>query len=189
MMQDALWNAANAKGLSNASAEMDMLFNADPINYNPNYQYYNEYNQDTDWLEAVKQHALASDNNFDMSGGGEKARYRFSLGYLNEEGTTKGTGLTRLTSQLRVTYNFSDRLRVHTDFSFVNTKKDANVLDNVRSMAQSSMPNKSPYWIDPTTGLPTDQYFSLNSSYEGSFTMSSNKGNHFNPVALSLIHI
>lgn len=187
MMQDALWNAANAKGLSNASAEMDMLFNADPINYNPNYQYYNEYNQDTDWLDAVKQHALTSDNNFDMSGGGEKARYRFSLGYLNEEGTTKGTGLTRLTSQLRVTYNFSDRLRVHTDFSFVNTKKDANVLDNVRSMAQTSMPNKSPYWIDPATGLPTDQYFSLNSSYEGSFSMDDkkNKGNHFNPVAMA----
>lgn len=38
MMQDALWNAANAKGLSNASAELDMLFNADPINYNPNYR-------------------------------------------------------------------------------------------------------------------------------------------------------
>lgn len=67
MMQDALWNAANAKGLTNADTEMDMLFNADPINYNPNYKYYDEYNQDTDWLEAVKQHAFISDNNFSMS--------------------------------------------------------------------------------------------------------------------------
>ena len=185
MMQDALWNAANAKGLTNASAEMDMLFSADPINYNPNYQYYNEYNQDTDWLNEVKQNALISDNNFSMSGGGEKARYRFSLGYLNDVGTTKGTGLKRLTSQLKVTYNFSDRLRVHTDFSFVNTKQDANVVTNLRSQAQSAMPNKSPYWIDPATGLATDQYFSLNSSYEGDFSLSGNSGKNFNPVAMA----
>ena len=181
MMQDAIWNAANAKGLANASDEMNLLFNADPINYNPNYQYYDEYNQDTDWLGAVKQHALISDNNFSMSGGGEKARYRFSLGYLNDVGTTKGTGLDRLSTQLKVTYNFSDRLRVHTDFSFNNTKKDENVLNNIRSEAQASMPNKSPYWIDDTTGKATNQYFSLNSDYEGEFKGSS----HYNPVAMA----
>ena len=187
MMQDALWNAANAKGLTNADTEMDMLFNADPINYNPNYKYYDEYNQDTDWLGAVKQHAFISDNNFSMSGGGEKARYRFYLGYLNEEGTTKGTGLNRINSQLKVTYNFSDRLRVHTDFTFSNMKRDDNVLNNIRSIAQASMPNKSPYWIDDVTGLPTNQYFSQNSDYEGEFTLNKDKdkGEHFNPVAMA----
>ena len=187
MMQDALWNAANAKGLTNAQTEMDLLLNADPINYNPNYQYYDEYNQDTDWLSAVKQHALISDNNLSMSGGGEKARYRFNLGYTDEQGTTKGTGFKRFNSQLKVSYYFSDRLRVHTDFSFINSKKDDNVLTNVRSVAQSAMPNKSPYWIDDATGLPTDQYFSLNSTYEGNFSYneSKNTGSNFNPVAIT----
>lgn len=189
LMQDALWNAANAKGLTNAETEMDLLFNADPINYNPNYQYYNEYNQNTDWLAAVKQHAITSDNNFSMSGGGEKARYRFSMGYLDEQGTTRGTGFNRFSSQLRVDYYFSDRLRVHTDFSFNNSKREANVLDNVRATAQSAMPNKSPYWIDSATGLATDQYFSLNSSYEGEFAYneSKNTGSNFNPVAMAAL--
>lgn len=185
MMQDALWNAANAKGVTNASAEMDMLFNAAPINYNPNYQYYDEYNQDTNWLEEVKQSAWISDNNFSMSGGGEKARYRFSLGYYDETGTTRGTGLNRLNSQLRVTYNFSDRLRVHTDFSYTNSKRDDNVISTIRSEAQRSMPNKSPYWIDDVTGLPTDQYFSLNSDYEGEFDGKKNK--NYNPVAMTAL--
>lgn len=81
LMQDELWNAANSKGISNASSEMDMLFNADEINYNKAYKYYDEYNCDTDWLDAVKQDAVITDNNFSMSGGGEKATYRFSLGY------------------------------------------------------------------------------------------------------------
>ena len=181
LMQDALWNTANAKGVTSASAEMDQLFNADEINYNPNYKYYDEYNCNTDWLETVKQNAIISDNNFSMSGGGEKARYRFSLGYYDEQGTTRGTGMSRLSTQLKVTYNFSDRLRVHTDFNFTNTKKDGNVLDNVRSVAQSKMPNLSPYWIDDATGLPTNRYFVNEDDYQGTFNGKVN----YNPLAMA----
>ena len=181
LMQDALWNTANAKGVTSASAEMNQLFNADEINYNPNYKYYDEYNCNTDWLETVKQNAIISDNNFSMSGGGEKARYRFSLGYYDEQGTTRGTGMSRLSTQLKVTYNFSDRLRVHTDFNFTNTKKDGNVLDNVRSVAQSKMPNLSPYWIDDATGLPTNRYFVNEDDYQGTFNGKTN----YNPLAMA----
>ena len=181
LMQDALWNTANARGVTSALTEMNQLFNADEINYNPNYKYYDEYNQNTDWLETVKQNAIISDNNFSMSGGGEKARYRFSLGYYDEQGTTRGTGMSRLSTQLKVTYNFSDRLRVHTDFNFTNTKKDANVLDNVRSVAQSKMPNLSPYWIDDATGLATDRYFVNEDDYQGTFNGKTN----YNPLAMA----
>ena len=125
LMQDAIWNAANAKGISNARNEMDMLFNNPEINYDPNYRYYDEYNVDTDWLEAVKQDAIITDNNFSMTGGGEKAVYKLNLGYYDEQGTTKGTGVQRLSAGMKITYNFSDRLRVRTDFSFSNTNKDA----------------------------------------------------------------
>ena len=102
-----------------------------------------------------------------MSGGGEKARYRLALGYYDEQGTTKGTGMNRLSTQMKITYNFSDRLRVHTDFSFTNTKKDANVLSSARSMAMKKMPNLSPYWIDDATGQPTDRYFTQQSDFQG----------------------
>jgi TonB-dependent SusC/RagA subfamily outer membrane receptor len=178
LMQDELWNAANAKGTTSATNEMNMLFNSNEINYNPDYKYYNEYNADTDWLETVKQNALVSDNNFAMSGGGDKAVYRLSLGYYDEQGTTRGTGLNRLSSQMKITYNFSDRLRVHTDFSFTNTKKDANVLSSARSMAMKKMPNLSPYWIDDATGQPTDRYFTQQSDFQGAYS------SNYNPVAL-----
>lgn len=178
LMQDELWNAANAKGVSNAANELNLLFNSDEINYNPAFKYYDEYNCNTDWLEAVKQDAIVTDNNFSMSGGGEKARYRFALGYYDEQGTTRGTGLGRLSTQLKVTYNFSDRLRVHTDFSFTNTSKDANALDNARSVAQTKMPNLSPYWIDDETGLATNRYFTPESDFQGGYK------NNYNPLAL-----
>ncbi|MBO4822263.1 MAG: TonB-dependent receptor [Prevotella sp.] len=187
LMQDAIWNAANAKGISNARNEMDMLFNNPEINYDPNYRYYDEYNVDTDWLEAVKQDAIITDNNFSMTGGGEKAVYKLNLGYYDEQGTTKGTGVQRLSAGMKITYNFSDRLRVRTDFSFSNTNKDANALSSVRSIAMQKMPNLSPYWIDDATKKPTDVYFSRDEDFQGSFTSSgsSSVGSaNYNPVAM-----
>ena len=178
MMQDAIWNAANAKGISNASSEMNMLFNNPEINYDPTYKYYDEYNVDTDWLDAVKQNAIITDNNLSMTGGGEKAVYKLNLGYYDEQGTTVGTGVQRLSAGMKITYNFSDRLRVRTDFSFSNTNKDANVLSNARSMAQSKMPNLSPYWIDPVTKQSTGVYFTPQEDFQGSYS------SNYNPVAM-----
>lgn len=186
MMQDAIWNAANAKGIGSATSEMDMLFNSREINYDPSYKYYDEYNVNTDWLDAVKQNAIITDNNFSMTGGGEKAVYKLNLGYYDEQGTTVGTGVKRLSAGMKITYNFSDRLRVRTDFSFSNTNKDANVLDNARAMAQQKMPNLSPYWIDDATKQSTGVYFTPQEDFQGAFTsISSNKGkDNYNPVAL-----
>ena len=178
LMQDAIWNAANAKGIGNASSEMNMLFNNPEINYDPSYRYYDEYNVDTDWLDAVKQDAIITDNNFSMTGGGEKAVYKFNLGYYDEQGTTVGTGVQRLSIGMKITYNFSDRLRVRTDFSFSNTNKDANALSSVRSMAQKKMPNLSPYWIDDQTKRPTDVYFSRDEDFQGAYD------SNYNPVAM-----
>ena len=187
LMQDAIWNAANAKGISNAANEMDMLFNNAELNYDPNFRYYDEYNVDTDWLEAVKQNAIISDNNFSMTGGGEKAVYKLNLGYYDEQGTTIGTGVQRLSAGMKITYNFSDRLRVRTDFSFSNTNKDANALSSVRNIAMQKMPNLSPYWIDDVTKQPTDVYFSRDEDFQGSFTStgsSSVSSANYNPVAM-----
>ena len=178
MMQDAIWNAANAKGIGKASNELDMLFNSAELNYDPTFRYYDEYNVDTDWLDAVKQDAIITDNNFSMTGGGEKAVYKLNLGYYDEQGTTKGTGVQRLSAGMKITYSFSDRLRVHTDFSFTNTNKDANVLDNARSMAQNKMPNLSPYWIDDVTKQSTGVYFTPESDFQGGYS------SNYNPVAL-----
>jgi TonB-linked SusC/RagA family outer membrane protein len=179
LMQDELWNAANAKGAMNANNEINMLFNSNEINFNPNYKYFDEYNVNTNWLDEVRQDAYVSDNNLSVTGGGEKARYRFSLGYYDEMGTTIGTGLDRLTTEMNITYNFSDRLRVNTDFSFTNTDKKANVVDNVRSMAQYKMPNLSPYWIDSETKQPTSVFFSQQSDFQGAYD------DNYNPVAMA----
>ena len=179
MMQDAIWNAANSKGLGNAAAELDLLYNTYEIGYNPQWTYFDEYNVDVNWLDLVREDAYTLDNSLSMSGGGDKATYRFSLAYVDEMGSTIGTGLDRLTAKLNIGYNFSDRLRVSTDFSFTQTDKEANVAD-VRSEAMRAMPNKSPYYIDDETGEYRPVYFARE-DYTGAASTSKN----FNALAMA----
>jgi TonB-linked SusC/RagA family outer membrane protein len=185
MIQDAIWNTANAKGLSSAATELELLYNTYEINYDPTFKYFDEYNVDTKWLDEVRQDATSSDNNFAISGGGDKATYRFSLGYLKEDGTTIGTSLGRLSSTLNINYDFSQRLRVTSDFSFTQTNKEA-PFANVRSEALTKMPNKSPYYIDNSTGERTSQYFSRQEDdFQGAFYKSDDDYYNFNPVAMA----
>ncbi|MBQ8594171.1 MAG: TonB-dependent receptor [Bacteroidaceae bacterium] len=181
MMQDAIWNAANSKGFQSAAAELDLLYNTNEIGYNPSWTYFDEYNVDVNWLDLVRQDAYTFDNNISMSGGGDKATYRFSLGYLDEMGTTIGTSMDRLTAKLNIGYNFSERLRVSTDFSFTQSNKDANVAD-VRSEAMRAMPNKSPYWIDDETGEYRPVYFARE-DYTGAAFDDGKK--NFNALAMA----
>ena len=186
MIQDAAWNTANAMGLANVAltgSVADILFGEykDQIGYNPQYEFFDEYNQNVDWLDEVRQTAITSDNSFSMAGGGDKATYRFSLNYLHEQGTTIGTGLERLTSNLNLTYNFSDRLRVDANFSYTQTDKDDNYF-NPRAEALRKMPNQSPYYVDDKTGEWTSEYFTPQKNFQGEF---SGKDKNYNAVAMA----
>ncbi|WP_195406254.1 SusC/RagA family TonB-linked outer membrane protein [Bacteroides congonensis] len=187
LMQEGIWNSAKYTGLDNASNPyLNLLFNTPVIGYTPGFQYFNEYNQDTNWLDYVRQTALTSDNNFSMSGGGEKATYRFSLGYMSDDGTTIGTSLKRLNTSLNVDYQFSNKLKFGANFSYSQSDQDANWAKNVRAEALSKMPNKSPFTIDRRTGLMTGDYFTYHDpDFEGSFKGGAGKNSqNFNPVAM-----
>ena len=78
LMQESIWNSAKYIGLNNPGNKyLNMLSDAPAIGDNPDWRYYDEYNQNTNWLDYVRQKALVSDNSFSMNGGGEKATYRF----------------------------------------------------------------------------------------------------------------
>ena len=186
MIEDAIWNAANAKGLGNATSELNLLFNTKELLRDPSYRYYREYNVDTDWLDEVKQNAWQWDNSISMNGGGEKATYRMSFGYLDDVGTTIGTEAKRITAGAKITYKFSDRFRIYTDLSYTDYDKDANAVENVRAKAQGMMPNQSPYLMN-ADGTRSTSYFTPESNFQGSFNgVSDNKGQgNWNPVAMA----
>lgn len=191
-MQDAIWNTANARGISSNADLLDQLFDKKSyaIGYQPEWSYFDEYNTNTDWLGHAVKNAVTTDNNFAMSGGGEKANYRFSLGYTTEDGTTKGYGMNRLTSSLNIGYNFSDRLNVSAEFTYSDTENEEAFFksDQVRTESMRKMPNKSPYYIDDVTKKSTDVYFTYQDAneFQGAFNGDKGKrtGKNFHPIVV-----
>lgn len=188
-IQDAIWNTANAKGLASARDELTWLFDTPEINYNPDWRYFDEYDQNVDWLDYVTKNAFTTDNSFSMSGGGERATYRLSMSYLSEGGTTEGTGLTRFNTSIDVGYRFSEKLTVRTEYTYSDSEKKSPWTDKVRAETMRKMPNKSPYYIDDATGAMTDTYFTRQNSedFQGAFSSNSSGSNarNFHPIIMA----
>jgi len=187
MIQDALWNSINdvGQGTSEALNYMSLLYNTKEIGYDPAWVYFNEYNQNVNWLDKITQTGMSFDNNFSLSGGGDKADYRLSLGHLTDEGTTVGTKFERFSGKFNMQYKFSDKLDISTNYSFTrgirNATYDDSYLDvSIRSQALTKMPNMSPYIIG-SDGNPTGEYFTPFSYFQGSY--ATNK--MLNPVAMA----
>ncbi|MDD3077827.1 MAG: SusC/RagA family TonB-linked outer membrane protein [Paludibacter sp.] len=186
MIQDAIWNSVNdiGQGDSEANNLLALLYDTKEIGVFPDWVYYDEYNQDVNWQNLVTQPGYSLDNNFSLSGGGDKANYRLSLGYLEEDGTTIGTAYRRFSTTFNMNYKFSDKLDIFTNYNFTRGVKDANYSSddmdgNARSQALSKMPNMSPYTIGED-GKMTNEYFTPYSYFQGTYA----DDGVYNPVAL-----
>lgn len=155
LIQEELWN----RGLETTFQSVNSLMNDDRLNFNPSYEYYREYNQNTNWLEEITQNGLVSQTDFALSGGGERATYRFSAGYQTEKGTTIGTSFDRLNTRLNLTYKFSNRFRVVTGLAFAQGVRDRSYSDDIRNVAYKKMPNMSPYVMEEDGVTRTSAYF------------------------------
>src|SRR3546814_17683109 len=108
---------------------------------------YNNYGQNTDWIDAITQTGLSHDHTFSIRGGGEKARYYSSVSYLGQRGVTLGTGLNRISARLNLDYDISERIKFRTDIAYTHTATDRNYVnsrdnqDNIRGEAYVKMPN------------------------------------------------
>lgn len=168
LVQDALWNSINDVGVNSSAGVtyQNILQNNNKqyyeLSFDPTYKFFDEYNQDVNWLDQITQSGYSYENNFSLSGGGEKAVYRLSLGHLASQGTTIGTDFKRLSGRFSMTYKFSDRMDLAINYSFTRGVRNANYTDNVegsiRGRALTNLPNMSPYLIGDN-GKPTNEYF------------------------------
>lgn len=157
-------------------------FSFDP--FDP-YWYYN-YSNNTDWINAITQTGVSQDHNISMTGGGEKAKYYASLGYVGTKGTTVGTDLSRLTAKINLDYNVSSRIRFRTDITFAHLDNSQNFPGDIRGVAYNKMPNMSIYEFD-VYGNQSPNYFSPANNVQGGFVYSSNRAaGTYNPAAMAL---
>ncbi|RVT79556.1 SusC/RagA family TonB-linked outer membrane protein [Flavobacterium sufflavum] len=159
--------------------------NVKEFQYDPqDVYYYKNYSQNTNWVDAITQVGMTGDHNLSLSGGGQKARYFTSVGYLKQKGVTIGTGLERVNARLNLDYVVSDRIKFKTDISYTHTDTERNYVnskdteDKIRSVAYTKMPNMSIYEFDASGNL-TPNYFSPAGNVQGTY------GSTYNPLAMA----
>src|SRR5574344_1192104 len=151
------------------------------INYSRNgLSDYDMYDNNTDWLKAVKQTGWRQNHYLALTGGGEKANFRIAAGYDHETGSIIKQVLNRFTTRVALDYFVSDRIKIETNISLTYTKNNKNDGD-LLGIAYKRAPNLSIYVQDGNNN-DTDEYFNLPS------TISQNlkaQADQYNPVALA----
>ena len=162
--------------------QSDAASNIRELNYDPTFSEYEQYNNNTDWVDAVTQFGLRQQHNLNVSGGGEKATFRISGSYEHDNGTTIKTSYNRFTTRVALDYNVSDRIRVSTNFSMSYQKNHQNY-SGLLDIARKKMPNMSIYEQDPVTGEDTQAYYTMLQS--GSSVFNNDQKTLANPVAVA----
>lgn len=133
------------------------------LDYNPAYPYiFNNYNKNTDWVDAVTKFGQAHNYYLTLTGGGEKATFRIGIGYDDESGTIIKQNLDRFTTRLALDYFVSDRIKFSSNFSLSFTDNHKNY-DDILARAYKAMPNMSIYEYDSNLKNPqrTGNYFNM----------------------------
>ncbi|MDE3237084.1 MAG: SusC/RagA family TonB-linked outer membrane protein [Bacteroidota bacterium] len=168
----------------NATGTPLNTLNVKEFAYDPNDPYYyKNYGQNTDWIGAITQTGFIQDHNISMTGGGEKARYFASVGYLNQTGTTIGTSESRITSRINLDYFVSERIRFRTDIAYTYTDNPrsytpGSAAQEIRNVALNKMPNMSIYEYNQQ-GILTSNFFSPAQNIQGQYPYT------YNPVAMA----
>ena len=164
------------------------LFNVDQVgkdipelNYDQTFPEYQNYNNNTDWVDAVSKHGYRNEYNLNLSGGGEKATFRISGGLSTETGQVIGQNLSTLSTRLALEYYVSARIKVVADFAFSYTKQRRNTMDLLYN-SLLMMPNQSIYNQD-SLGNSTGDYYAMLKYSDQNVLQSAMQGRK-NPVAV-----
>lgn len=130
------------------------------INYDKSWAEYENWNNNTDWVDAVKKFGAMHSWNLNITGGGQKATFRISGGYDHQTGSIIQQELNRLSTRLVLDYNVSDRIRFSTNFALTYTDNLQNYT-GLLDIAQKMAPNMSIYRQD-ANGNDTKEFHIMN---------------------------
>ena len=159
------------------------------FNYDPNFSEYEQYNNNTDWVREVSQMGWTHDHSLSISGGGQKARFRASLGYYNQTGTVIEQQMDRFSTRMNLEYQVSDRLKFTSDFSMTYTNNDRNYEQyypatgsniGLLDVAYRKLPNVDIYRQD-NLGRNTDVYYNILPSSG----LDASQKDLYNPIAVA----
>ena len=161
------------------------------LNYDATWSDYQNWNNNPDWVDAVKQFGAMHDFNVNLTGGGQKATFRISAGYKHQTGSIIKQKFQQFTTRLVLDYNVSDRIRFSTNFALTYTGNDKNYA-SLLDIAQKIAPNMNIYRQN-LDGSYTDEFYIMNPEgtaeqvYTGKYSSADMRAirNLGNPIAIA----
>lgn len=105
-------------------AEFKFLYDMQRANQGaPAYPYYNLYNADTDWVDAItNDNALFYNHNLSFSNSSEKNTFYAGFGYSNEEGLIKNELYKKFTANLNDELQVTNYLKLGVNVNFLDAR-------------------------------------------------------------------
>ncbi len=88
------------------------------LNSDPDYYYYNQYHNQTDWTKLIYDEAFSHNYGINVQGGDDVASYNLSVGYALGQSTLKENDYSRFNMRLNSDIYITNRLNVRFDASY-----------------------------------------------------------------------
>ena len=129
VLEPKFLSVMNAEGYRSYASELLKTVNTSNrtfkfLNEDPDYYYYTQYHQDTDWKDLVYHTAMTQNYGINVEGGDAVANYNLSVGYVNQQSTLKYNDMGRLNIRFNTDIALSRKIAVRFDASFANTTRD-----------------------------------------------------------------
>ena len=140
------------------------------LNEDPNYYYYTQYHQNTDWKDLVYHTAMTQNYGINVSGGDNIANYNLSVGYTKQASNLKYNDMGRINIRFNTDIRLLKRLDIRFDASFSNITRnirddgapetyDEGTPTSPSFLAYAKSPFLSPYSYG--RGILSDSHFDI----------------------------
>ena len=190
-MMDAEDYRLYASQLLSGKMNPTMLGSMKFMNSEPDYFYYKQYHNQTDWIDQVYKEAFSQNYGINVQGGDNAASYNLSVGYSLGNSTLKENDYSRFNMRLNSDINVAHWLDVRFDASYSDVDRSlrddgapdnplGTVITSPGFIALTKAPFLSPYAYDKSGNL--SHYLAEADDYlEGMFQ---GKGRLANPVSI-----
>lgn len=132
----------------------------------PDYYYYDQYHNNTDWTKETHQNAFTQNYGINVQGGDDVADYNLSVGYSTGESTLKNNNFSRFNLRLNSDLRLFRKITARFDAAFSDVQRnlrDDGVTDDFKSSTVTSpgflslikSPFLNPYAYDTQGKLST----------------------------------
>ena len=140
----------------------------------------NDKGANTDALDAILQTGFVQNYNLGISGGNENAKFRVSMGALDQQGIVRKTGIKKFTANISANFKFLENKNLGLDFNIIPSQYSENIAPITNNAgSRGNLIGNALQWN------PTEKLIVRNSANTGDSFNVQRGGDLFNPLAVS----